>query len=173
VIVSVGIFQRRRHSAAHYQENNVANIQQSLIILKPDVIQRGIIGEVISRLEKRGLKIAAMELRQLETATVEQHYDEHRGKGFFAGVVSYMTSGPVVTMVIEGHNAIAQVRATAGATNPFDATPGTIRHDYATTLDFNIIHASANETDAAREIALFFKPEQIVSYTRAIDPWIV
>lgn len=150
----------------------MANIQQSLIILKPDVIQRGFIGEVIARLEKRGLKIAAMELRQLDRALVEEHYAEHKGKGFFEPVVNYMSSGPVVTMVIEGHNAIAQVRATAGATNPFDATPGTIRHDFALALDFNVIHASANETDAAREIALFFKPEQVVAYTRAIDPWI-
>jgi len=150
----------------------VANIQQTLIILKPDVIQRGIIGEVITRLEKRGLRIAAMELRQLPRETVEQHYDEHRERGFFNAVVSYMASGPVVTMVVEGADAIAQVRATAGSTNPLEATPGTIRHDFAMGIGRNIIHASANETDAAREVALFFKPEQVVSYTRAIDTWI-
>ena len=150
----------------------VANMQQSLIILKPDVIQRGIIGEVITRLEKRGLKIVAMEFRQLERPLVEEHYAEHREKGFFNDVVSYMTSGPVVTMILEGHDAIAQVRATAGATKPFDATPGTIRHDFAMMMGRNIIHASANEADAEREIKLFFKPEQTVSYTRAIDTWI-
>lgn len=150
----------------------MANIQQTLIILKPDVIQRGIAGEIITRLEQRGLKITALELRQLERPLVEEHYAEHREKGFFNSVVDYMTSGPVVTMIIEGVNAIAQVRATAGATNPFEATPGTIRHDYAVTVGRNIIHASANEADAAREIALFFKPEQIVSYPRAIDAWI-
>ena len=150
----------------------MANMQQSLIILKPDVIQRGIIGEVITRLEKRGLKIVAMEFRQLERSLVEEHYAEHREKGFFNDVVSYMTSGPVVTMILEGHDAIAQVRATAGATKPFEATPGTIRHDFAVMMGRNIIHASANEADAEREIKLFFKPEQIVDYTRAIDAWI-
>jgi nucleoside-diphosphate kinase len=154
------------------EQERVANIQQTLIILKPDVIQRGIIGEVITRLEKRGLRIAAMELRQLPRETVEQHYDEHRERGFFNAVVSYMASGPVVTMVVEGADAIAQVRATAGATNPLEATPGTIRHDFAMGIGRNIIHASANETDAAREVALFFKPEQVVSYSRAIDTWI-
>jgi len=150
----------------------VANIQQTLIILKPDVIQRGIIGEIITRLEKRGLRIAAMELRQLPRETVEQHYDEHRTRGFFNAVVDYMSSGPVVTMVIEGADAIQQVRATAGATNPLEATPGTIRHDYAIGIGRNIIHASANETDAAREVALFFQPDQVISYSRAIDTWI-
>lgn len=150
----------------------MANIQQTLIILKPDVIQRGIIGEIITRLEKRGLRIAAMELRQLPRETVEQHYDEHRARGFFNAVVDYMSSGPVVTMVIEGADAIQQVRATAGATNPLEATPGTIRHDYAIGIGRNIIHASANETDAAREVALFFQPDQVISYSRAIDTWI-
>jgi nucleoside-diphosphate kinase len=150
----------------------VANIQQSLIILKPDVVQRGIIGECIVRLERRGLKIVALEIRQLERSLVEEHYAEHKDKGFFNDVCSYMTSGPVVTMIVEGHDAIAQVRATAGATKPMEATPGTIRHDFALMMGRNIIHASANEADATREIGLFFKPEQIISYTRAIDVWI-
>lgn len=150
----------------------MANMQQSLIILKPDVVQRGIIGEIITRLEKRGLKIVAMEFRQLERALVEEHYAEHRDKGFFNDVVSYMVSGPVVTMILEGHDAIAQIRETVGKTKPFEATPGSIRHDYGMMMGRNIIHASANEADAEREVGLFFKPEQIVSYTRAIDAWI-
>lgn len=150
----------------------MANMQQSLIILKPDVIQRGIIGEIITRLEKRGLKIVAMEFRQLERALVEEHYAEHRDKGFFNDVVSYMVSGPVVTMILEGHDAISQIRETVGKTKPAEATPGSIRHDYGMMMGRNIIHASANEADAAREVGLFFKPEQIVSYTRAIDAWI-
>ena len=150
----------------------MANIQQTLIILKPDTVQRGLVGEVIKRLEQRGLKIVAMEFRKLERATVEFHYEEHKEKGFFNDVCSYMSSGPVVTMIAEGHDAIEQVRATAGATKPMAATPGTIRHDFGMMMGRNLIHASANEADAAREIGIFFKPGQIVSYTRAIDAWI-
>lgn len=150
----------------------MANIQQTLIILKPDVIQRGIIGECIARLERRGLKIVAMEFRQLDRPLVEEHYEEHRKRTFFDAVCTFMTSGPVVTMIVEGDEAIAQVRATAGDTAPIDAKPGTLRHDFAMMKGRNIIHASADEKAATREIGLFFKPEQIVSYTRAIDAWI-
>jgi nucleoside-diphosphate kinase len=150
----------------------VANIQRTLIILKPDTVQRGLVGEVVKRLEQRGLKIVAMEFRQLERATVEHHYDEHKAKGFFKDVCDYMTSGPVVTMIMEGHDAIAQVRATAGATKPMDAAPGSIRHDFGMMMGRNLIHASANEADAQREIGIFFKDTQIVDYTRAIDAWI-
>ena len=146
--------------------------ERTLIILKPDAVQRGLIGEVIGRLERRGLRIVALELRQIERELAERHYGEHQGKPFYAGLVDYITSGPVVTMIVEGPGAIAVVRSTVGATNPAAAAPGTIRADFGLTIGRNLIHASDGPESAAREAALFFG-ERALSYRRDIDRWIL
>ncbi|MFL5758784.1 MAG: nucleoside-diphosphate kinase [Thermomicrobiales bacterium] len=147
-------------------------MERTLVIVKPDGVQRGLIGEVIGRLERRGLKIVAMDLRQIDRALAEQHYAEHQGKGFYEGLVSYITSGAVVTIVLEGSDAIAVTRATIGATRPLEAAPGTIRGDLGLTVGRNLIHGSDGPESAAREIALFFGG-QLVNYGRDIDKWIL
>ena len=139
----------------------MANIQQSLIILKPDVVQRGIIGECIVRLERRGLKIVALEIRQLERALVEEHYAEHKGKPFFGSLVDFISSGPVLALAVSGESAISVVRTMMGATNPLDSAPGTIRGDFALELSENIVHGSDSKASARRELALFF-PDGLV-----------
>ena len=148
-------------------------MERTLIIVKPDAVQRGLIGQVLERLERRGLKFAGLKLVQISQALAEQHYGEHQGKGFYPGLVKFITSGPVVVGVVEGPNAIEVTRKTAGKTNPAEAEPGTIRADFALTIGENIIHASDGAGSAEREINLFFKPEELVDYQRAIDPWIV
>jgi nucleoside-diphosphate kinase len=150
----------------------VADLERTLVIVKPDGVQRGLIGEVIAQLERRGLKIVALELRQIDRALAEEHYAEHKGKGFYEGLVSYITSGAVVTMVLEGPGAIAVTRATMGATRPVEASPGTIRGDYGLTVGRNLIHGSDGPESAAREIGLFFG-EKLVSYERDLDRWIL
>jgi len=150
----------------------VAELKRTLVIIKPDGVQRGLIGEVIARLERRGLKIVALELRQIDQALAEEHYAEHKGKGFYEGLVSYITSGAVVTMVLEGPDAITVTRATMGATRPAEAGPGTIRGDYGLTVGRNLIHGSDGPESAAREIGLFFG-EKLVSYERDLDRWIL
>jgi nucleoside-diphosphate kinase len=143
--------------------------QRTLVIVKPDAVQRGLIGPILDRFERRGLKIAALRLMQIDQDVAAQHYSIHKGKSFFAGLVSYITSGPVVVIVLEGPNAIAVVRKTMGATNAAEADLGTIRGDFALEIGRNLVHGSDSETSAATEIALFFKPEEIISY----DPWIM
>jgi nucleoside-diphosphate kinase len=143
-----------------------------LVIIKPDGVQRGLIGTIIHRLERRGLKIVAMDLRQIDRALAERHYGEHEGKPFYAGLVDYITSGPVVTLVLEGPNAIAVTRSTVGATRPAEAAPGTIRGDLALTVGRNLIHASDGAESAQREVALFFG-DRLLDYSRDIDPWIL
>jgi len=147
--------------------------ERTLIIVKPDAVQRGLVGEVIARLERRGLRIVGLELRQIERELAERHYAEHLGKPFYAGLVDYITSGPVVTMVLEGPNAIAVVRATVGATNPAAAAPGTIRADFGLTIGRNLIHASDGPESAAREVELFFGDRPPVAYSRDVDRWIL
>lgn len=148
-------------------------MERTLIIVKPDAVQRGLIGEVLHRLERRGLKFAGLKLMQISRETAEEHYGEHQGKGFYPGLVEFITSGPVVVGVVEGPDAIAVTRATAGATRPAEAAPGSIRADFGLTVGQNIIHASDKPESAEREIGLFFKPGELVDYQRAIDPWIV
>lgn len=151
---------------------NVA-VERTLVIVKPDGVQRGLAGAIIGRLERRGLKIVAMELRQIDRELAERHYGEHVGKPFYAGLVDYITSSPVVLMVLEGPDAIAIVRATVGATNPATAAAGTIRADYGLSIGRNLIHASDGAESAAREVALYFGDRGLVSYTREIDRWIL
>lgn len=130
--------------------------QRTLVLIKPDGVQRGLVGEVLARLERRGWTIVAMELRTLDRATASAHYAEHDGKPFFAGLVDFITSGPLVAAVIEGEEVIPAWRTMMGATNPVNAAPGTIRGDFAQVMDFNVAHGSDSPESAAREIALFF-----------------
>lgn len=148
-------------------------MERTLIIVKPDGVQRGLVGEVLGRLERRGLRVVALKLIRIDRALAERHYEAHQGKPFFAGLVSFITSSPVVVGVVEGPEAIAVTRATIGATNPAAAAPGTIRGDLALTIGRNLIHGSDGPESAPREIALFFSPEEIAGYERTIDPWII
>lgn len=147
-------------------------MEQTLVLVKPDGVQRGLIGEVISRLERRGLKLVAMKFMQISEEMAKQHYGEHEGKPFFDGLISFITSAPVVAMVWEGGGAIATVRTTMGATKPSESTPGSIRGDFGLDVGRNIIHGSANAEDAAKEVNLFFDASEIISWERAADPWI-
>ncbi len=148
-------------------------MERTLIIVKPDGVQRGLVGEIIGRLERRGLKLVGMKLMQVTNELAQTHYAEHVGKPFFEGLVSYITSSPVVVMVFEGKKAIETARNTIGATNPANATPGTIRGDLAVEIGRNLIHGSDGPESAAREISIFFKPEELLSYSRATDQWIM
>ncbi len=147
-------------------------MEQTLIIVKPEGVQRGIIGNVLARFEQRGLKFAALKLIHITPELAEEHYGVHKGKGFYPGLVKHITSGPVVVGVVEGPKAISVVRTTMGATNAAEAIPGTIRGDYAIEIGFNIIHGSDSPENAAKEISLFFKPEELVSYTVVTEPWV-
>ena len=147
--------------------------EQTLVIVKPDGVQRGLIGEIVGRLERRGLKIVAMQMRLVERAVAEEHYGEHRGKAFYAGLVDYITSSPSVLMAVAGPGAIAVVRSTVGATRPAEAAPGTIRADYGLTVGRNLIHASDSAESAERELRLFFGENGTLSYEREIDRWIL
>lgn len=130
--------------------------QRTLVLIKPDGVERGLIGEVLSRIERKGFRIVALELRVLERAIAEEHYGEHRDKPFFGDLVDFITGGPLVAAVIEGPEAIASWRTMMGATNPANAAPGTIRGDLATETQMNVTHGSDSPESAAREIALFF-----------------
>lgn len=149
-----------------------AAVQRTLIIVKPDGVQRGLIGPIISRFERRGLKVVALRLLQIDRALAERHYGIHRGKGFFEGLVSYITSGPVVVAVLEGANAVSVVRTTMGATNAAEAAPGTIRGDYALEIGRNLVHGSDSPESAEHEIALYFQPGDLIAYQRSVEPWI-
>jgi nucleoside-diphosphate kinase len=146
--------------------------QRTLIIVKPDGVQRGLVGAILERFERRGLQIVALRLMQIDRGLAERHYGVHRGKPFFEGLVAYITSSPVVVAVLEGPRAIAVVRNTMGATNAAEAAPGTIRGDYAIEIGRNLVHGSDGEETAAFEIGLYFQPSDLVSYARAIEPWV-
>ncbi|MCH7626665.1 MAG: nucleoside-diphosphate kinase [Chloroflexi bacterium] len=148
-------------------------MDRTLVLLKPDAVQRGLAGEIISRLERRGLKLAAMKMLLVTEELAHRHYADHVGKPFFAGLVKFITSSPIVAMVIEGENAVDVVRNTMGVTSPSDAAPGTIRGDLALTIGANLIHGSDSAESAIREIGLFFSPDEIIDYTRDVDSWII
>jgi nucleoside-diphosphate kinase len=148
-------------------------VERTLVIIKPDGVQRGLIGEIVSRLERRGLKIVGLDMATIDRDVASRHYGEHEGKPFYAGLVDYITSGPVVLMVLEGPEAIAVVRATIGKTNPREAAPGTIRGDLGLMTGRNLIHASDGAESAEREVALFFGDRALSSWERATDPWVV
>jgi nucleoside-diphosphate kinase len=147
-------------------------MERTFVMVKPDGVQRGLIGEAVRRIERKGLKIVAMKMMKIEKELAENHYAEHKEKPFFSALVSYITSGPVVAMVVEGRNAVKVVRTLVGATNPAEANPGTIRGDFGLDVGRNIIHASDSIESAEREINLFFTSSEIVEYDRSIDGWI-
>jgi len=147
-------------------------LERTLVIVKPDGVQRALVGTILSRLEARGLKLVGLKLVQVSQVLAEQHYAEHAGKGFYAGLLQYITSAPVVVMCVEGTSAVQMVRNTVGATNPLNAAPGTIRADLATDIGRNLIHASDAPATAERELALWFKPEELTAYARETDRWI-
>ena len=148
-------------------------MEQTLVLVKPDGVQRGLVGEIIGRLERRGLKLAAMKLMQVDESLAHRHYGEHADRPFFGGLVSFITSGPVVAMAWEANNAVEIVRSTMGVTNPANAAPGTIRGDLGVDIGRNLIHGSDSAESAARELSLFFEPQEILSYGRSNDEWIV
>ena len=147
-------------------------MERTLVIVKPDGVQRGLIGTILGRLEQRGLKLAALKLAQLSREQAEGHYAEHRGKPFFEPLVGYITSAPVVLAVFEGRDAIQVVRNTMGATNPVNSAPGTIRGDFALEVGRNLVHGSDGPESAAREVGFFFTTDELISYTRDTDRWI-
>ena len=147
-------------------------MERTLVILKPDAIQRGLIGPIITRLEQRGLRFAAMKLMQISPDLAARHYAIHKGKPFYEGLVQFITSGPVVAAVIEGKDAINIVRKTLGATSPANAEPGTIRADFGLEIGRNLVHGSDEPDTAAYEIPLFFAEDEILTYERAVDHWI-
>lgn len=147
-------------------------MEQTYVMVKPDGVERGLIGEIVTRIEKKGLKIVAGKLMQIDRELAEKHYAEHIGKSFFEDLIGFITSGPVFAMVLEGDDAIATARRMMGKTNPLEADPGTIRADYAVHTNRNEIHGSDSPESAKREIQLFFAPQEILSYQKAIDTWI-
>ena len=149
------------------------SMERTLALVKPDGVQRGLIGEVISRLEHRGLKLAAMKLMRLDQATAQEHYGEHVDRPFFSGLVEFITSGPLVAMVWEADGAVEIVRNTMGATDPKNSPMGSIRGDLGVNIGRNLVHGSDSVESASREIALFFQPGEILDYTRSNDSWII
>jgi nucleoside-diphosphate kinase len=147
-------------------------VEQTLVLVKPDGVQRGLIGEVISRLEHRGLRVVAAKFMPVSAELAEEHYAIHKGKPFYVNLIRYITSAPVMAMVWEGPNAIAAVRQTMGDTRPTEATPGSIRHDYALEVGRNLTHASDSVENGEKEIALWFSPEELVSWSRSVDEWV-
>jgi len=147
-------------------------MERTLVIIKPDAVQRRLAGEVIQRFERRGLRIIAMKMLRVDAALAERHYGEHKGKPFYEPLIEYITAAPSVVMVLEGYRAISAVRRMLGATNPAEAEPGTIRADYAMQTRYNLVHGSDGPETATREIGLFFSPEEIVSQPRPTDPFV-
>jgi nucleoside-diphosphate kinase len=147
-------------------------VERTFVMIKPDGVQRGLVGEIIHRIERRGIKLVAMKFMNATDDILNRHYAEHIGKGFFAGLLEYIKSGPVVAMVWEGDNAIETIRTTMGKTKAHEADPGTIRGDFALHVSRNLVHGSDGGDSAAREIAIWFTPAELVEYTRAVDGWI-
>jgi nucleoside-diphosphate kinase len=147
--------------------------ERTLILVKPDAVQRQLIGKIIDRYEARGLRICGMKMVHADRALAEQHYAVHRDKPFFAGLVEFITSAPLVAMAVEGPNAIAMCREINGKTRPHEAAPGSIRGDWAVDTGHNLVHASDSLENAAAELALWFKPDELLDYPRAIDTWVL
>ncbi len=146
--------------------------ERTFVLLKPDAVQRGLIGQIVSRFERRGLKITAMKLVRVTRSLAEAYYSEHKGKAFFEPLMSYVAAGPVVAMVLEGEGAVTAVRTMMGKTNPAEAEPGTIRGDLALTIGRNVIHGSDSLESAKREISLFFRADEIHGYARIDEAWL-
>jgi nucleoside-diphosphate kinase len=148
-------------------------VERTLVLVKPDGVQRGLIGEIIKRLETRGLQLTAAKYILVDEALARKHYAVHEGKPFYEGLVRYICSAPVMAMIWEGPQAIAAVRQTMGATNPVEAAPGSIRHDFALLISRNLTHASDSLENAELEISIWFKAEEILSWDRSVEPWIL
>ncbi len=147
-------------------------MERTLVLIKPDAVQRGLTGDIISRLERTGLKIVAMKMLHMDEALAQRHYSVHRGKAFFDDLVSFITSGPIVAFALQGNNAVEITRKLMGVTDPAKATSGTIRGDFGIDIGHNLVHGSDSLETASSEIGLFFSPEEIVSYDRSLDVWI-
>ena len=147
--------------------------ERTLVLVKPDGVQRGLIGEIIGRFERRGLHLVAAKFMQIDEDLASRHYAEHQGKPFYPGLVSFITSGPVMAMVWEGPGAVAMVRSMMGATKPADSPLGTIRGDLAVSMGMNVIHGSDAPERGLQEVDLFFKPEELVEWTSATQGWTV
>jgi nucleoside-diphosphate kinase len=147
-------------------------MERSLVLVKPDGVQRGLIGEVIARLERRGLRLVAAKFIQTSQELAETHYAIHKGKPFYEGLIKYITSAPVMAMAWEGPNAIAAIRQTMGATRPTEAAPGSIRHDFALEVGRNLTHASDSIENGEKEVSLWFRRDEIVIWKRDADQWI-
>ena len=148
--------------------------ERTFVAIKPDGVERGLVGEIVQRFERKGLKLVGLKMMTVTKAKAEEHYGEHKGKPFFDGLVSFITSGPLVAMCWEGKNAIVIARNVIGATNPKDATPGTIRGDLAVDIGRNVVHGSDGPDSAKREIGIFFAPEEITQdWNRTIHKWVV
>ena len=147
-------------------------MQRTLVLVKPDGVQRGLIGPILARLERRGLKLVAMKMMRISRELAVRHYAEHQGKPFYDGLIAFITSGPVVAMIWEGREAVTVVRSVMGSTDPLKAAPGTIRGDLALDLRMNLIHGSDSAARAETEMALFFSPDELHEYERTADRWI-
>jgi nucleoside-diphosphate kinase len=147
-------------------------MERTLVLVKPDAMQRGLAGEIIARLERRGLRIVAMRMLHMDEALARRHYAAHEGKSFFPGLLQYITSSPIIAAVFEGGKAIEIVRQSMGATNPAEAAPGTIRGDLGIDTGRNLVHGSDSLESAEKEIHLFFQEGEMFSYERSIDPWV-
>lgn len=148
-------------------------MEKTLVLVKPDGVQRGLIGAVIGRIESKGLKIAGLKLIRVSEELAKEHYGEHVARPFFGDLVSFITSSPVTALAIEGDNAVSVVRTLMGVTNPQEASPGTIRGDFGMTIGMNLVHGSDSVESADRELNLFFKPDEILDYEREIDAWVI
>jgi nucleoside-diphosphate kinase len=147
-------------------------VERSLVLVKPDGVQRALVGEVISRLERRGLRLVAAKFMQVSRELADTHYAIHQSKPFYGGLISYITSAPVMAMVWEGPNAVAAIRQTMGATRPTEAAPGSLRHDFALEVGRNLTHASDTVENGANEVNLWFRPEELVTWNREVDRWV-
>lgn len=147
-------------------------MEKTFSMIKPDGIQRGLVGEILQRFEKKGIKIAAMKFMMISRELAEKHYTAHKGKGFYDDLIRFITSSPVLAMVFEGEDVINIVRKLAGATSPEAAIPGTVRGDYSLDVEYNLIHASDSKESAEREISLFFREEEIINYELITAKWV-
>jgi nucleoside-diphosphate kinase len=147
-------------------------VERTLIIIKPDAVQRGLIGEIIRRFENRGLRIAGMKFMQISPELAAEHYGEHKGKGFYPSLIDYITSAPVVVMVLEGKETVKIARKTIGATKPIESSGGTIRGDFGVEVGRNLVHGSDGVESGEKEVALFFDPDELIDWTRDTDRWI-
>ena len=149
------------------------DLERTLVLVKPDGVQRGLVGTILGRFEATGMKLVGMKLMQISEELAERHYAEHKGKPFYEGLVNYITSAPVIALCLEVPDAIAITRKLMGETKPNEASPGTIRGDFGVEISRNLVHGSANADDAEREVGLFFTDEELIDYARANDVWIV